>query len=88
MVVEFTNTCAISAYHHKRCKFESREWRGVIITSQISNIYISFILDLLLRSSTFADCLSHLLVHRHIVQTLSVSTNYVQCKTVQAIITA
>jgi hypothetical protein len=30
MEVEFTNTCAISAYHHKRCKFESREWRGVI----------------------------------------------------------
>ena len=24
MVVGFTTTCAISAYHHKRCEFESR----------------------------------------------------------------
>ena len=24
MVVEFTSTCAISAYHHKRREFESR----------------------------------------------------------------
>jgi hypothetical protein len=27
MVVEFTTTCAISAYHHK--SFKSRAWRGV-----------------------------------------------------------
>jgi hypothetical protein len=29
MVVGFTITCAISAYHHKHCEFESRSWQGV-----------------------------------------------------------
>jgi hypothetical protein len=29
MVVGFTTTYAISAYHHKSCKFESRSERGV-----------------------------------------------------------
>ena len=35
MVVEFTSacTCAISAYHHQSCKFESRSWRGVLDTN-------------------------------------------------------
>jgi hypothetical protein len=28
--VEFTITCAISAYHHKGCEFESRSWRGAL----------------------------------------------------------
>jgi hypothetical protein len=35
MKVEFTNTCAISAYHHKRCKFESREWRGAALFDKV-----------------------------------------------------
>ena len=30
MVVWFTTTCAISAYHHKSCEFESYPWRGVL----------------------------------------------------------
>ena len=30
MVVGFTMNCAISAYHHSSCKFESRSWRGVL----------------------------------------------------------
>jgi hypothetical protein len=30
MVVGFTTTCAISAYHHKRCEFEVRSCRGVL----------------------------------------------------------
>ena len=30
IVFGFTTTCAISAYHHQRCKFESRSWRGVL----------------------------------------------------------
>jgi len=30
MVVGFTITYAISAYHHKSCEFESRSWRGVL----------------------------------------------------------
>jgi len=29
MVVGFTTTYAISAYHHWCCEFESRSWRGV-----------------------------------------------------------
>ena len=29
MVVGFTTTCAISAYHHKKCEFESHPWIGV-----------------------------------------------------------
>ena len=29
MVVGFTTTCAISAYHHWSCEFEPRSWRGV-----------------------------------------------------------
>jgi hypothetical protein len=31
MVVEFTY--AINAYHHQRCEFESRSWRGVLVTT-------------------------------------------------------
>ena len=27
------NTYAISAYHHQRCEFESRSWRGVLDTT-------------------------------------------------------
>ena len=30
MVVEFTTTCAISAYHHWSCEFESLSWQGVL----------------------------------------------------------
>jgi hypothetical protein len=30
MVVAFTTTCGISAYHHKRCEFEPRSWRSVL----------------------------------------------------------
>ena len=30
MVVQFTATCTISAYHHWCCEFESRSWRGVL----------------------------------------------------------
>ena len=30
LVVGFTNTCAISAYHHKRYEFESCSWQGVL----------------------------------------------------------
>ena len=32
MIVGFTTTCAISAYHNYSCKFESRLWRGVLDT--------------------------------------------------------
>ena len=30
MAVEFTTTCAISAYYHLSCEFESRSARGVL----------------------------------------------------------
>ena len=35
MVVGFTTTytCAISAYHHKSCEFESCSWQGVFDTT-------------------------------------------------------
>jgi hypothetical protein len=30
MVVEFTTTCAIVAYHHLSREFEPHSWRGVL----------------------------------------------------------
>jgi hypothetical protein len=30
MVVGFTATCAISAYHLQSCEFEPRSWRGAL----------------------------------------------------------
>ena len=33
MVAGFTTTCAISAYNHKNCEFESRSWWGVLDTT-------------------------------------------------------
>jgi len=33
MVVGFTTTYAISAYHHWSCEFDSRSWRGVLDTT-------------------------------------------------------
>ena len=33
MVVGFTTTCAVSAYHHQSCEFEPRSWRGVLDTT-------------------------------------------------------
>ena len=33
MGVGFTTTCPISAYHHWRCEFEPRSWRGVLDTT-------------------------------------------------------
>ena len=32
MVVRFTTTCAMSAYHHKSCEFEPCSWQGVLDT--------------------------------------------------------
>jgi hypothetical protein len=33
MVVGFTTTCAMSAYHHYSCEFEPHSWRGVLDTT-------------------------------------------------------
>jgi hypothetical protein len=30
IVVEFTTTCAIVAYHHLSCEFDPHSWRGVL----------------------------------------------------------
>ena len=39
IVVRFTTTSAISAYHHLRCKFESRSWRDVLDTTLCDRVY-------------------------------------------------
>ena len=33
MIVGFTTTCAISAYHHNSYEFEPRSWQGVLDTT-------------------------------------------------------
>jgi hypothetical protein len=33
MVVGFTTTCAITAYHHLSCVFKASSWRGVLDTT-------------------------------------------------------
>jgi hypothetical protein len=39
MVVGFTTTYAISAYHHLGCKFEFCSWRGVHDTTLCDKIW-------------------------------------------------
>jgi hypothetical protein len=39
MVVGFTTTYAISAYHHLGCKFEFCSWRGVHDTTLCDTIW-------------------------------------------------
>ena len=39
MVVGFTITCAISAYHHSSCELESRSWQGVLDTTLCEDVY-------------------------------------------------
>jgi hypothetical protein len=39
MVVGYTTTYAISAYHHKSCKFQPHSWRGVLDTRLCDKIY-------------------------------------------------
>jgi hypothetical protein len=38
MVVGFTTTYAISAYHQKGCEFRSHSWRGVYDTTLCSKV--------------------------------------------------
>jgi hypothetical protein len=33
MVVGFTITCAVGAYHHQSCDLEPRSWRGLLDTT-------------------------------------------------------
>ena len=40
LLVGFTTTCAISAYHHKSCEFEPpRIWRDVLDTTLYDNVW-------------------------------------------------
>jgi hypothetical protein len=38
MVVGFTTTCAINAYHHWSCEFEPRSWWGVLDTTLFDKV--------------------------------------------------
>jgi len=38
MVVGFTTTYAISAYHHQSCNFKPRSWRGDLDTTLCDNV--------------------------------------------------
>jgi hypothetical protein len=38
MVIGFTTTCAISAYHRLSCEFEPRSWRGVLDTTSYGQV--------------------------------------------------
>jgi hypothetical protein len=40
MVVGFTTTCAISAYHRWSCEFESHSWRGVLDTRDVVFVWL------------------------------------------------
>jgi hypothetical protein len=42
MVVGFTDTYAISVYHHYACEFEPRSWRGIIDTTLCDKVYNLF----------------------------------------------
>ena len=39
MVVGFTTTCVISAYHHKSCEFEPHSWRGILDTTLCDKVF-------------------------------------------------
>ena len=39
MVVEFTTTCAIRAYHDQSCEFEPRSWRDVLDTTLFDKVW-------------------------------------------------
>jgi hypothetical protein len=41
MVIGFTTTCAISAFHHYRCDFKSRLWRGELDTTLCDKVCVS-----------------------------------------------
>jgi hypothetical protein len=39
IVVGFTTTYAVSAYHHTSCGFDSRSWRGALDTTLCDEVY-------------------------------------------------
>jgi hypothetical protein len=50
MVVGFTTTCAIRAYHHQSCKLKSRSCRGVLVIADVMK-------DFILRANFIRCCL-------------------------------
>ena len=52
MVVGFTTTCAISAYHHSSYKFKPSSWRGVFDTTLCDKVCQRFAADLWFSQST------------------------------------
>ena len=38
MLIGFTTTCAISAYHHLSCEFEPHSWLGVFDTTLLDKV--------------------------------------------------
>jgi hypothetical protein len=38
MVFGYTTTCAISAYQHQSCEFDSRSWRDVLDTTLCNKV--------------------------------------------------
>jgi hypothetical protein len=41
MIVGFTTTCVINAYHHLSCEFEPRSWRGALDTTICDTVFQS-----------------------------------------------
>jgi hypothetical protein len=56
MVVEFTTTCAISAYYHKSCEFEPRSWQGVLDTTLCDKVCQWFSPGTSVSSTNKTDC--------------------------------
>ena len=39
LVLGFTSTCAINSYHHSKCEFEARSWRGGLDTTLCDKVF-------------------------------------------------
>ena len=73
MVVGFSTTCAISAYHHWSCEFKPRSWRGVLDTTICDKVWLRlatgrwFSPDTLVSSTNKTDChdITEILLKHH-----------------------
>ena len=65
MVVELTTTCAIIAYHHLGCEFETHSWRGVLDKTLCDKVCgFLWVLQFPPQSSNwniFESCVKHLI---------------------------
>ena len=60
MVVEFTTTCAIIAYHHLSCEIESLSWRGVLDKTLCDKVCQWLATDLWISLGIFESGVKHL----------------------------